>query len=222
MQLLLTQMNMMMRLMPAHWQYGPQIKCRMNWLAVDGVLFHHMDGTDMDLLSVNVGQGEGTVLDGPIGQLRRQQGVVALCREPVREGEVGRSRPFRVGVVVDGEGQLFPRGVVGVEMTLLELRPLGLLSTCCLALAVSGETAAERYAAYLARGMKTPETSKFFQRHENPQSHVVSWIIKPGLTAHNQQSFYFTTKSMTDDGRFLMFHRVNDELDRKVTHAKYR
>ena len=98
--------------------------------------------------------------------------------------------------------------------------PFFLLSTCCLALAASGETAAERYAAYLARGMKTPETSKFFQRHEDPESHVVSWIIKPGLTAHNQQSFYFTTKSMTDDGRFLMFHRVNDELDRKVTHAK--
>ena len=98
--------------------------------------------------------------------------------------------------------------------------PLCLLSISCLALAASGETAAERYAAYLARGMKTPETSKFFQRHEDPESHVVSWIIKPGLTAHNQQSFYFTTKSMTDDGRFLMFHRVNDELDRKVTHAK--
>ncbi len=85
---------------------------------------------------------------------------------------------------------------------------------------VGADTAAERRAAYLAQGMKTPETSKFFQRHEDPQSKVVSWILKPGLLGHNQQSFYFTSKSMTDDGRFLMFHTVADELDRKVSHRK--
>ena len=67
----------------------------------------------------------------------------------------------------------------------------------------------------LATDMKTPETSKYFERHEDPSSHVVSWILKPGLTAHNQQSLYFTAKSMTDDGRFFLYHAACDEFDRK-------
>ena len=66
-----------------------------------------------------------------------------------------------------------------------------------------------------AADMKTPETSKYFERHEDPSSHVVSWILKPGLTAHNQQSLYFTAKSMTDDGRFFLYHAACDEFDRK-------
>ena len=60
--------------------------------------------------------------------------------------------------------------------------------------------------------MKTPETSRFFSRHVDPDSGVVSWILKPGIVAHNQQHFYFTAKSMTDDGRFLMFHAADDEF----------
>ena len=44
-------------------------------------------------------------------------------------------------------------------MPTMKTLPLGLLSISCLALATSGGTAAERYAAYLAQGMKTPETS---------------------------------------------------------------
>lgn len=63
-----------------------------------------------------------------------------------------------------------------------------------------------------ASGLKSPETSRFFVRHEDPVSHVVSWIMKPGLTAHNQQSIYFTAKSMTDDGRFLLYHGSDDEF----------
>ena len=96
----------------------------------------------------------------------------------------------------------------------------GALAFGLLSFAVFADSAAERYAKYLSQGMKTPETSKFFQRHEDPQSHVVSWIVKPGLLGHNQQSFYFTSKSMTDDGRFLMFHTIADELNRKVSHRK--
>lgn len=71
--------------------------------------------------------------------------------------------------------------------------------------------------AYVSFGgeMKTPETSKFFERHVDPESGVVSWIMKPGIVAHNQQHFYFTAKSMTDDGRFLMFSAANDEFTNK-------
>ncbi|MCQ2390021.1 MAG: hypothetical protein MJ240_01245 [Kiritimatiellae bacterium] len=98
------------------------------------------------------------------------------------------------------------------------------LSLVCVvaALVMTGvaETAAERRAAYLAQGMKTPETSKFFMRHEDPESHVVSWIMKPGLVDHNQQHFYFTAKSMTDDGRFLMFHSAPDESQKGVKRRK--
>ena len=68
-------------------------------------------------------------------------------------------------------------------------------------------------AAAAAAEMKTPETSRFFERQEDPASHVVSWIMKPGLTAYNQQSFYFTARSMTDDGRFLLYHAGYDEFD---------
>ena len=74
--------------------------------------------------------------------------------------------------------------------------------------------------ASLAAEMRTPMTSRFFERHEDPFSHVVSWIMKPGLTAHNQQSLYFTTKSMTDDGRFFLFHASEDESTTRHVHKR--
>ncbi len=67
------------------------------------------------------------------------------------------------------------------------------------------------YKANLAAGMKTPETSKLFTKFVDPKTGVVSYVLKPGSIAFNQQSFYFTAKSMTDDGRFLMFWICDDE-----------
>ena len=57
----------------------------------------------------------------------------------------------------------------------------------------------------------TPETSPLFVRHVDDGSGVVSYVLRPGLVDHNQQSMYFTHKSMTDDGRFLVFWAAGDE-----------
>jgi cephalosporin-C deacetylase-like acetyl esterase len=59
--------------------------------------------------------------------------------------------------------------------------------------------------------VKTPAQSKLFDRHVDPRSGVVSYILKPGLLMFNQQSFYFTSKSMTDDGRFILLDVAPDE-----------
>ena len=67
------------------------------------------------------------------------------------------------------------------------------------------------YGQNLSAGMKTPETSKLFVAHTDEVTRVVSYLLKPGLFAPNQQSIYFTAKSMTDDGRFLMFWIADDE-----------
>ena len=64
----------------------------------------------------------------------------------------------------------------------------------------------------VAGEMKTPETSSLFQRYVDPDSEVVSYILKPGLVADNQQSLYFTAKSLTDDGRFLVFSTSANEF----------
>ena len=56
----------------------------------------------------------------------------------------------------------------------------------------------------MAAEVKTPETSKLFVRHEDPETNVVSYLLNPGLVAFNQQSLYFTAKSMIDDGCFIV------------------
>lgn len=61
-------------------------------------------------------------------------------------------------------------------------------------------------------GISTPETSSLFKRHVDRASGVVSYILEPGRFGHNQQSIYFTAKSMTDDGRFLLFNIRSDEF----------
>ena len=50
-----------------------------------------------------------------------------------------------------------------------------------------------------------PEHSRLFVAYDDPVSKVRSYLLRPGLLGHNQQSLYFTAKSMTDDGRFLVF-----------------
>ncbi len=53
-------------------------------------------------------------------------------------------------------------------------------------------------------GLRTPATSKFFEKRIDPVSGVVSYALSGGVD-ENRQSMYFTAKSMTDDGRFLLF-----------------
>ena len=63
-----------------------------------------------------------------------------------------------------------------------------------------------------ASGLKTPETSSLFVPSTDPDSGVKSYVLRPGLTDWNQQSIYFTAKSMTDDGRFLVLWTAPSEL----------
>ena len=60
--------------------------------------------------------------------------------------------------------------------------------------------------------VKSPETSRLFVKEVDPETDVVSYLLKPGLTEFHQQSFYFTAKSMTEDGRFLLFYSARDEF----------
>ena len=55
-------------------------------------------------------------------------------------------------------------------------------------------------------GVHTPETSKLFERRTDPESGVVSSSLVYGAPDDNRQSLYFVTKSMTEDGRFLVFN----------------
>ena len=63
----------------------------------------------------------------------------------------------------------------------------------------------------------TPETSKLFVPFTDPESGVTSYLLRPGLLGENQQSIYFTAKSMTDDGRFLL---LDVSCDEKVPREK--
>ena len=56
----------------------------------------------------------------------------------------------------------------------------------------------------------SPETSKHFEKRVDPESGMVGYVLKTRL-GFNQQSFYFTQKSMTDDGRFLCFEVANED-----------
>ena len=76
----------------------------------------------------------------------------------------------------------------------------------------AAQSAQATYAANIAAGMKTPATSKLFVKFADPKTGVISYLVKPGSIAFNQQSLYFTAKSMTDDGRFLVFSVCNDEF----------
>lgn len=67
-------------------------------------------------------------------------------------------------------------------------------------------------------GVKSPAQSRLFDRHVDPYSGVVSYVLRPGIVGFNQQSIYFTAKSMTDDGRFIVFDVSADEkADKSVS-----
>ncbi|MBQ3289691.1 MAG: hypothetical protein IJH50_09810 [Kiritimatiellae bacterium] len=63
-----------------------------------------------------------------------------------------------------------------------------------------------------AASPKTPETSRLFVKEVDPETEVASYLLKPALTGFHQQSLYFTAKSMTKDGRFLLFYSAYDEF----------
>jgi len=56
--------------------------------------------------------------------------------------------------------------------------------------------------------LKMPETSKHFEKWTDPESGVVSYVLRTRV-AKQQQSFYFVNRSMTEDGRFLWFYCVD-------------
>ena len=67
-------------------------------------------------------------------------------------------------------------------------------------------------------GVHTPETSKLFERRTDPESGVVSYSLVYGAPDDNRQSLYFVTKSMTEDGRFLVFNYTKgNETARRTT-----
>ncbi len=77
-------------------------------------------------------------------------------------------------------------------------RTIGLLS-----LAVAAVAAAATF-----------ENSPIFVKRTDPYSGVESYILKPKAYAFSQQSIYFTNKSVTDDGRFLLFSASNGPEDK--------
>ena len=56
------------------------------------------------------------------------------------------------------------------------------------------------------KGVRPPATSKLFEKRVDPESGVVSYALLHGAPDDNRQSLYFITKSMTEDGRFLLFN----------------
>ena len=63
----------------------------------------------------------------------------------------------------------------------------------------------------LCPGVKTPETSSLFVRYVDPESGVVSYLLRPGLIEESHKQLYFTSKSMTEDGRFLIVDTACNE-----------
>ena len=62
-----------------------------------------------------------------------------------------------------------------------------------------------REGAGTVEGVKAPATSRLFETRVDPVSGVVSYALICGEPDDNRQSLYFTSKSMTEDGRFLVF-----------------
>ena len=88
--------------------------------------------------------------------------------------------------------------------------------------AVKVATALALASAVDASAVKTPAQSKLFDRHVDPLSGVVSYILRPGMLKFHQQSLYFTAKSMTDDGRFILLDVAPDEKAVKGTSTRTR
>ena len=57
-----------------------------------------------------------------------------------------------------------------------------------------------------------PTTSPLFERHVDPYSGVVSYLMRKGAVAYHEQGMYFVHHSLTDDGRYLVFDISGPEL----------
>ena len=57
-----------------------------------------------------------------------------------------------------------------------------------------------------------PENSRHFIKRVEPRTGVVSYLLKPGLIDETQQHVYFTTKTLTSDGRFLFLYASQNEF----------
>lgn len=64
----------------------------------------------------------------------------------------------------------------------------------------------------MALSARTVEESCLFEKHIDKESGVVSYILKPGIGKDNSQCIYFTQKSMTNDGRFILCHMSENEF----------
>ena len=60
-------------------------------------------------------------------------------------------------------------------------------------------------AACQGSGTFRPEESSLFKPYTDPESGVVSYVLQYGAPDDNRQSVYFIAKSLTDDGRYLIF-----------------
>lgn len=61
------------------------------------------------------------------------------------------------------------------------------------------------FACQSSQGVSHPEKSSLFEERVDPESGVVSYALQYGAPDDNKQSFYFISKSMTEDGRYLLF-----------------
>ena len=69
--------------------------------------------------------------------------------------------------------------------------------------------------------MKTPETSRLFERRVDPVSGVAHYVLTEKVCEY-QQGFYFVNNSMTGDGRYLWFYAtINPIYDGRVRHLGY-
>ena len=69
--------------------------------------------------------------------------------------------------------------------------------------------------------MKTPETSRLFERRVDPVSGVAHYVLTEKVCEY-QQGFYFVNNSMTSDGRYLWFYAtINPIYDGRVRHLGY-
>ena len=68
------------------------------------------------------------------------------------------------------------------------------------------------FGALNVSALKTPETSSLFIAHTDEVSRVVSYLLRPDLLDYHRQTIYFTSRCMTDDGRFLVLSSSPNEF----------
>ena len=66
-------------------------------------------------------------------------------------------------------------------------------------------------AVVASAAVKPVEESKLFEDFVDPVSGVKSRMLKTGIVGENQQSIWFSSKNMTENGRFIMLHVSENE-----------